>query len=80
MSFVPAKEKGLGSISSKETAAEDDELHLVHGGMLKTAELMGLPGKPVHTAVANALMKNRGYGTRWCLFKLLQPTDSLTPV
>jgi putative lipase involved disintegration of autophagic bodies len=40
----------------------------VHGGMLKTAELMGLPGKPVHTAVANALRANRGYGE--CLYSL----------
>lgn len=41
---------------------ESSETHLVHGGMLLTARLMGLPGKPVHTAVAKALKSNRGYG------------------
>jgi len=60
MAFVPAKEKELNGTSDKLTS-ENDEPHFVHGGMFRTAQLMGLPGKPVHTAVANALRKNRGY-------------------
>ncbi|KAG8790624.1 hypothetical protein FRC12_011438 [Ceratobasidium sp. 428] len=62
--FSPAKEKPLWSKPGTSTGnqpAEEDEPHFVHGGMLKTAELMGLHGKPVHTAVANALRTNRGY-------------------
>ncbi|KAG8682595.1 hypothetical protein FRC08_014867 [Ceratobasidium sp. 394] len=61
--FSPAKERPFGSKSASEDEKqpEEDEPHLVHGGMLKTAELMGLPGKPVHTATANALRANRGY-------------------
>ena len=34
----------------------------VHGGMLRMARVMGEKGKPVHTAVRDALRKNRGYG------------------
>jgi sn1-specific diacylglycerol lipase len=34
----------------------------VHGGMLKLAEAMGSPGKPVHKAVKKALSENEGYG------------------
>ncbi|KAG9119280.1 hypothetical protein FRC07_005758 [Ceratobasidium sp. 392] len=62
--FVPAREKPIWSkpdTPSNGQHIEDDEPHFVHGGMLKTAELMGLQGKPVHTAVANALRANRGY-------------------
>ncbi|KAG8741155.1 hypothetical protein FRC10_003253 [Ceratobasidium sp. 414] len=61
--FSPAKEKPIGSKPTPQgdEKPEEDEPHFVHGGMLKTAELMGLPGKPVHTAIANALRANRGY-------------------
>ncbi|QRV72315.1 Lipase (class 3) [Ceratobasidium sp. AG-Ba] len=60
--FTPAKEKPIVSnTKADEKQPEGDQPHFVHGGMVKTAELMGLPGKPVHDAVANALRANRGY-------------------
>ncbi|CAE6385087.1 unnamed protein product [Rhizoctonia solani] len=62
--FTPARETPLFKSednANKQIGEQENETHIVHGGMLKTAELMGLPGKPVHTAVAKALGKNRGY-------------------
>jgi hypothetical protein len=64
---MPAKENTLLNSQRDSTNVENQEqgskeTHYVHGGMLKTAQLMGLPGKPVHTAVAKALRSNRGYG------------------
>ncbi|KDN38893.1 hypothetical protein RSAG8_09174, partial [Rhizoctonia solani AG-8 WAC10335] len=62
--FTPARETPIfrPRDDSKEQGVETgDETHIVHGGMLKTAELMGLPGKPVHTAIAKALQKHPGY-------------------
>ncbi|CAE6535724.1 unnamed protein product [Rhizoctonia solani] len=61
--FTPARESPFfrpGDDSGKRSESED-EMYIVHGGMLKTAELMGLPGKPVHAAIAKALQKHRGY-------------------
>lgn len=37
---------------------------MVHGGMLKLAQVMGGNGQPVHAAVRAALRRNRGYG-KW---------------
>ncbi|CAE6476932.1 unnamed protein product [Rhizoctonia solani] len=62
--FTPARETPMfmsKADSEKQTTEQGDESHIVHGGMLKIAELMGLPGRPVHTAVAKALRKNPGY-------------------
>ncbi|KAL5637227.1 hypothetical protein ACGC1H_001018 [Rhizoctonia solani] len=62
--FTPARETPTfrsRDDSEKQNIDPEDEAHIVHGGMLKTAELMGLPGKPVHTAVAKALRKHPGY-------------------
>ncbi|CCM03579.1 uncharacterized protein FIBRA_05716 [Fibroporia radiculosa] len=44
----------------------DGSIHLVHGGMLKMARAMGAPGKPVHTAVREALRRNREYSLVLC--------------
>ncbi|CAE7139211.1 unnamed protein product [Rhizoctonia solani] len=61
--FTPAREASIrsGNDSEKQKDETEDETHIVHGGMLKTAQLMGLPGKPVHTAIAKALRKYPGY-------------------
>ncbi|KEP49016.1 lipase [Rhizoctonia solani 123E] len=62
--FTPARETPTfrsRDDSEKQNVDTEDETHIVHGGMLKTAELMGLPGKPVHTAIAKALRKHPGY-------------------
>ncbi|KAF8742878.1 Lipase (class 3), partial [Rhizoctonia solani] len=62
--FIPVRE--TPAFKSKDDSQNHDteqgnETHFVHGGMLKTAELMGLSGRPVHAAIAKALGKNRGY-------------------
>jgi sn1-specific diacylglycerol lipase len=53
------------SISEKETKVDEatgqPEYH-VHGGMLKMAKLMGDVGKPVQSAVSDALHSNPDYG------------------
>jgi sn1-specific diacylglycerol lipase len=36
----------------------------VHSGMLKLARVMGERGKPLHSAIRNALKRNPGYGMR----------------
>lgn len=41
---------------------EHSETFAVHGGMLKMARIMGAEGKPVHSAVRDALRKNKRYG------------------
>ncbi|CAE6474763.1 unnamed protein product [Rhizoctonia solani] len=64
VSFTPARETPIfkpRDEPEKQSTERAEETHIVHGGMLKTAELMGLPGRPVHTAIAKALRKNPGY-------------------
>ncbi|KAJ1308309.1 hypothetical protein OPQ81_004021 [Rhizoctonia solani] len=64
ITFTPARETPMfkpRDDSEKQDAQQGEETHIVHGGMLKTAQLMGLPGKPVHDAVAKALRKNPGF-------------------
>ena len=48
----------------------------VHGGMLKLARAMALPGKPVHKVVEKALKENEGYGnSRMKLLVKVLPRD-----
>ncbi|KAH9921553.1 alpha/beta-hydrolase [Epithele typhae] len=44
----------------------DDNVHLVHGGMIRMTRAMGSPGKPVHVAVREALRRNKGYSLVLC--------------
>jgi sn1-specific diacylglycerol lipase len=41
---------------------EEKHRYLVHGGMLKMSLAMGARGRPVFTAVKEALVRNEGYG------------------
>jgi len=41
---------------------EENHRYLVHGGILKMSLAMGAPGRPVFTAVKEALSRNPGYG------------------
>ncbi|CAE6380451.1 unnamed protein product [Rhizoctonia solani] len=64
VAFTPAREAPIFKSKDhldKQDVDKETPKYIVHGGMLKTAELMGLPGKPVHMAIAKALAKNRGY-------------------
>jgi len=45
-----------------EDETTDKPSYHVHGGMLKMAKLMGDAGKPVHSAVLDALHHNPDYG------------------
>ncbi|KAI9507191.1 alpha/beta-hydrolase [Russula earlei] len=45
---------------------EEDHRYLVHGGILKMSLAMGAPGRPVFTAVEEALSRNPGYELVMC--------------
>lgn len=57
--FSPIESTGLDEDAS--------ETYAVHGGMLRMARVMGEEGKPVHTAVRDALRKNPRYGKHICM-------------
>ncbi|KAI8984919.1 alpha/beta-hydrolase [Trametes punicea] len=44
----------------------EDDVYIVHGGMLRMARAMGAPGKPVHVAARDALRRNKGYSLVLC--------------
>lgn len=50
-------------VRSDVSFAEDSGTYQVHGGMLKMALAMGGKGKPVYTAVREALRRNHDYST-----------------
>lgn len=52
--------------ATETSAGDEDDIYLVHGGMLKMAKAMGSRGKPVHGAVKHALVQNEGYDLVVC--------------
>ena len=60
---VPSARRRLRSDSFRSVNSfEEKHRYLVHGGMLKMSLAMGARGRPVFTAVREALVRNEGYG------------------
>ena len=57
----PSGHRGRTRVRSDVSFADDSGVYQVHGGMLKMALAMGGKGKPVYTAVREALRRNRDY-------------------
>ena len=65
---VPTARRRLRSASFRSVKSfEGKHRYLVHGGMLKMSLAMGARGRPVFTAVKEALSRNQGYG-KSCLY------------
>lgn len=66
---VPTAPRRLRSASFRSVRSfEEKHRYLVHGGILKMSLAMGAPGRPVFTAVEEALSRNPGYGKSPCFF------------
>ncbi|KAI0301963.1 hypothetical protein B0F90DRAFT_1716647 [Multifurca ochricompacta] len=64
---VPAPRRRLRSASFRSvTSFEEKHRYLVHGGILKMSLAMGGRGRPVFTAVKEALSRNQGYDLVMC--------------
>ncbi|KAI0250528.1 hypothetical protein BJV78DRAFT_1376372 [Lactifluus subvellereus] len=61
--LVPISRRTIRSASFRSvTSFEEKHRYLVHGGILKMSLAMGGRGRPVFTAVKEALSRNQGYG------------------
>ncbi|KAH9995195.1 alpha/beta-hydrolase [Russula compacta] len=64
---VPTAHRKLRSASFRSVRSfEEKHRYLVHGGILKMSLTMGAPGRPVFTAVEEALSRNPGYELVMC--------------